>query len=428
MISFINTLFTKFKNNKEFRVVLFFNLVSIIGALAVNKLVTTYVEPKDLGELLLYMNLASWVTIPIAAFYLYFMHMWPQALFKDTTEELRSLVRKITFYFILFSAALVTIFPVFNLSIILNPFNLFLIWIIALGQASHLLISPIVHAERRRKLAGFFDLCNSSLGRFGIIISLVFILKQSEVINLIQFQAVYSIFILVMAILIFYFIKKPATNNSQQSLKSHFQQNTVSWPSFVIPGFITALTTQIATASERWILSDHSNLDNVSYFVLALGLCTAASSAFVSVISNYYYPLLTNSASSEDYENVSIMYKKYLFLVILSQLSLFLIFVLISDTLTNVFFDIKYSVIKTVLPILFFGVGIGAIATSQNVIYYIKRMTLIPNIFKVTSSLFYIAIIYFGHFNHIVSLSYLSWAFVASQILYFLLMQSRIRN
>lgn len=429
MISFINTLFTKFKNNKEFKIVLFFNALSVIGALVVNKLITTLVAPKELGELLLYINLASWITIPIAAFYLYLMHVWPQALVENSTEQVRSLIAKIAFYFILFSATFVTFLPFFNLSITLEPFYLFFIWIIALGQASHLLISPIVHAERRRKLAGFFDLCNSSFGRFGIVIALILILKKSEVLNLIQFQAVYAVFVLVVAVLIFYFTKKKSNpDKPRQSASDHVYRNILGWASFVFPGFITALTTQIVTASERWILSNNSNLDNVSYFVLALGFCTAASSAFISVISNYYYPLLTNSAASNDHKTVSIMYKKYLFLIVLSQLSLFLLFALISDTLTNMFFDTKYSVIKTILPTLIFGVGLGAIAASQNVIYYIKQMTLLPNIFKVASSLFYIAMIYFGHFNQMVSLSYLSWAFVASQILYFLLMQSRIRS
>lgn len=431
--SIVNNFLFKIKNNKEFQIVFTFNVVISIGSLLAYKVVAKSINPLDLGEFLLFMNIASWLSLPVSGLYNYNLYFWPEFRQKNIVKKFKSFthmfIKAYTIYLCILTLVIFK-FQAFNISTLLLAGSLF---IVSLSQGFLLFFAPFLHLERNRILAGFQDLLNSNLARYATIVILVTLLSNSSSSHLLYYQAIHSVFIIIFCLTISYkiFEKYILVEKKMEVGKVNFSDDKKNFIIFTIPFIVSAFFIQVVSSAERWGFAFSNAKESVSFFALAQGIALAASGAIAAVFNNYFIPFISDAAAQyslnkDSVTNLRIIFKKYFLISFFFQFLLSLILIFFSAIFVEVFFSEKYLSIQHILPYIGFGILLGSVADVGSFLLVTLRKSLFSNGSKIIASVLQTSIILSLLYLNMISLKTMSWAFLVSQLSYLVLVFSII--
>ena len=383
--------------------VLFSGLVVVITFVG-NRLLTQQVDPRPLGELYLFMNLAGWLTIPTASGYLYIVRHWQEAKAHALGHRFAIAIGKGLAAQGLLAAIGIVVLSAF-------PFGIGSLWtaialfLICIGTATNQAFEAIQNMERRRISAGILQLLGNPMRSLALLAG-GFILVSPSGQALLGVQAVHSLILGGATLLALGFALKQnvAGANPPSTPKS------LTFPAFIAfasPALIGNILTQAATSAERWGLAKLEEPSLTAIFVLALGLSTAAVGAATGFLSTYFYPLITEAAvgSHRPLRDSIRQSKRYMGANVIVLTLTAGVVGFSAGRLTPILFGPKYTSVSEVLPWTIVGAALFQMGQTLYIYPFITRDMLGPVVAYSVSRIVYIVA--------------LLWRFNGSPVLHF---------
>lgn len=376
LLDTIKNLSRRVLKNREFQIVFGMSALNAIGGLVANRVLTKYVPANELADVFLIAVSAVWLTLPAGGMYLVNLHQWPVAKATGQIIKYSKFVDKAVFYHIIL-VVLASSVVFHNSWFSIDSLPLFISFmLLAAGQGLFQITSSISLAERRRATSGLLDLSFGNTGRYFFIITGVLLLGKNNSVTVIQLQAAHSIIIAIISVLIYRHIRKVALKNVDHGAQGNPTELSMKATlNYFIPTMLSVLITQLVANAERWSLNWSFSKDSISYFVLAVGLATAASNSLNTVVVHYFYPQLTNEyAKHQNSALFKIIAKKFFASSLVLQLPIFILFMVFPGFLTSLFFDPTYRAIAEILPVVFIGTFFLALSSSvTNILYSLQK-------------------------------------------------------
>lgn len=418
----------KLWTNPEARFVLLFNGFGTIGTLLANRFLTEIVNPKDLGALYLYANVATWLILPATSCFVYSMHHWPMAMQSGATKKFTELLLRLTGVQIALILLCCLAMRSLHIQMISSTEIIIGIGLVALGQSLYQIFSPIPNSERRRITSGFLESSNS-MGRPLLLALGCFVFGVSDSLSLLKFQFAHALIVGIAAILVFYPIYQSHKNTAKNS-QNLIYLNMKSFLQFVLPALATSIAIQVGSTFERWGLAHQSGLADTGVFVQAIGLSTAAAAAITSLITGYYYPIITGTAARNEQQPLKaarLLVKKFLSLTVLAYLALAFFGFVGAGMMTHILFGKSYDQVATILPLTFLGSCFFGVGQALTIPLFVARDVITPNLGRVISLTTYVLLIVFFPASAGTSgIKHYALLFAATQMIYPVILGSRL--
>jgi O-antigen/teichoic acid export membrane protein len=360
--------------------VLGFSGAQLVLGLAGTRLLTQVADPAALGEFYLYMNLATWFTVPAASAYLYIWKNWPIARLTGRGPMLaRSMGRGLALH--------AAFCAVGSIALRLAHVTQGPLWLtvgalalISVGLGVNQLLDPVQMLERRRVLGGLLGLLATPVRYVALAVG-VLLLHAPSGTSLLEAQCVYGLLTAAFSAWLFRRTVESPYADVERSDGQASAVNLASFSRFLrfsIPFLVTTLTVQIAASVERWGLALRATPQSTALFVQAVGLSTAATGAATLPISTYFQPIISqNAARAPDHPFRAARRPLSLFLALsfLALLSTTIAAVAFARPITEIFFGPRYRGIFELLPWAMAGQALFAMGQALSMIPILVEAT-----------------------------------------------------
>jgi hypothetical protein len=375
--------------DREHAIVIGFSVLNAGAGLLANRLLTQVVSPEPLGRLYLYMNLATWITLPTAGLYTYASRHWSVA-------QARGVTRRYTRRLLSYAGAQVAFALVATLA--MSPIRALglgslrvagLLWLVSTGIAVSQLFDWVATIERRRVLAGVLNLLGSPVRQVSLALAGIFSFFSADAaLRLLGIQAGYSTLYAVLTVGSFFFVARNRLRSPSAQVAAPMTLGDVG--RFALPYLATAAVGQLCRSAERWGLASQSTAQT-AIFVQSVGLSSAMVGAASSHLSIYFSAIIYSAAADSPRPLIAaaapIRHYMQWTLLLLGILATVVAFG--AGTLTPIFFGPKYSAVTPLLPWTTLGACLFGFGQALHIYGLTARRTVGPNVAAIVAQLLY---------------------------------------
>jgi hypothetical protein len=292
------------RSRREALTVVALSVGNSLAGVAANRLLTDVANPTALGSLYLQLNVALWVTLPVAGGYTYVSHHWAIARQLGKT---RLLARGLTTALTVQSAIAVTValaLPHWPAVGVGGGIAAVAFAGVCIGQACAQALGIIPALDRRRLLGGFVDFCSGPARLVALAAGAACLASHPGLGSLLEIHGLYSVFLLGAVCLAFRScLRRSSPQPDVHPAASPAEGDPISIRAFLhycLPSLAATLGAHAASSVERWSLAGHDGPASMAMLVQASGLALSGVNAVAGVITSYYYPLITQAAARGD--------------------------------------------------------------------------------------------------------------------------------